>query len=144
MGRKSRTGILAPDEGKSPCRRGSTPREGSMDVHMPHEDKMHAHTPHHRSVQINTRIETHKVKRFLKMRVQIKVCGSTRQEHSWQWSVGCGNRSPLKQPRPLKLHPSHTPHAQPSRAGCGHDTARHLLCVHTTSPLCGDKGIHAQ
>lgn len=62
---------------------------------------------------------------------------STRQEQSWQWSEGCGNLSPLKQPRPLKLHPSHTPHAQPSRAGCEHEMAGHLFWVHTTSPLCG-------
>lgn len=63
----------------------------------------------------------------------------TRQEQSWQRSVGCGNRSPLKQSRPLNLQPSQTAHVQPSRAGCGHDTAGHRLCTHTTSPLCGDK-----
>lgn len=67
------------------------------------------------------------------------MLGYTRQEQSWQRSVGCGNRSPLKHPRPLKLHPSHTPHEQPSRAGCGHDTAGHLRCAHTTSPLYGKK-----
>lgn len=69
--------------------------------------------------------------------VNQSVCDSTRQEQSWQRSVGWGKRSPLKQPRPLKLHPSHTPHAQPSRAGCGQDTAGHIRRAHTTSPLYG-------
>lgn len=46
------TDILFPDSDKGPCSEGSTPQQGSPDLHRQHSDMTGVNTPHCRSTHI--------------------------------------------------------------------------------------------